>query len=264
MTVPKAFEELALSFYGCDGGNLKSPVWFCGLEWGGELHWDNDVNINTLATERGYQTPFDQEAIESDYMTNVSWSDGFEGAVTNGVNQKICWFLNYYLAIDPTDSYDYAQFVIDHKICHKGDDGLGFKMNLFPMNAPNHDYSWDVKRAQFTGFESRSAYEEWCLKHRGEYFRVLLKKYQPEIIIVLGKTHVHKFIQFFGCEDAENFELDKNGVSISYRKIPNTDTYLIISPFFGGASGINSFNKMKDLTNLVHEIKGTQPYDWKR
>ncbi|KYK83499.1 hypothetical protein SA3033_07150 [Aggregatibacter actinomycetemcomitans serotype d str. SA3033] len=26
------FKDTALSFAGCDGGNLKSDVWFCGLE----------------------------------------------------------------------------------------------------------------------------------------------------------------------------------------------------------------------------------------
>jgi len=28
------FKEWACSFSGCDGGDLKSPVWLCGIEWG--------------------------------------------------------------------------------------------------------------------------------------------------------------------------------------------------------------------------------------
>ncbi len=35
MTVSKNFSEAAQSLYGCDGGNLNSSVWICGLEWGG-------------------------------------------------------------------------------------------------------------------------------------------------------------------------------------------------------------------------------------
>ena len=31
------FKQFACSHYGCDGGNLDSSVWVCGLEWGTEF-----------------------------------------------------------------------------------------------------------------------------------------------------------------------------------------------------------------------------------
>ena len=32
--VTEEFKKIAVSFAGGDGGNPKSEVWFCGLEWG--------------------------------------------------------------------------------------------------------------------------------------------------------------------------------------------------------------------------------------
>lgn len=32
--VTDEFRKIAVSFAGGDGGNPKSEVWFCGLEWG--------------------------------------------------------------------------------------------------------------------------------------------------------------------------------------------------------------------------------------
>ncbi len=51
--IPKSFTEAAGSLYGLNGGNPESPVWLCGLEWGGgyklekpeepDFYQDNDV-----------------------------------------------------------------------------------------------------------------------------------------------------------------------------------------------------------------------------
>lgn len=42
--IKENFNEMALSHYGCDGGNLSSPIWACGLEWGGGYE-DNQVTL---------------------------------------------------------------------------------------------------------------------------------------------------------------------------------------------------------------------------
>lgn len=33
--VPVEFKRMVESFYGCTAGNINSPIWLCGLEWGG-------------------------------------------------------------------------------------------------------------------------------------------------------------------------------------------------------------------------------------
>lgn len=250
----KNFEEIALSFYGCDGGNLDSDIWFCGLEWGGDpdfIDVDGTVLLESVYSDSGY---LNKAVTAQNYTGNVSWSNGFEDAVTTGFNQKICWFINYYLNLDPTDSYQYAQFVIDEEICCNTPNGKGFKMNLFPINAPRHDYKWDLVRQQFTNFSTRLEYENWCIEHRGAFFIELVRTHKPKFILGLGKTHIDKFIRFFHCSASDIQEKSWGNVTIHYCKIPQMDTYLIISAFFGGASGINSFQKMKDLALLVQRV----------
>jgi hypothetical protein len=35
--VNELFSQWATSFSGCDGGDLKAPIWFCGIEDGGDV-----------------------------------------------------------------------------------------------------------------------------------------------------------------------------------------------------------------------------------
>lgn len=258
----KSFESVARSFYGCDGGNLQSKIWFCGLEWGGDLQWPEGQEGKALITQ-GEDYGYQNESLHwVDYCDNVSWSEGFGDGLANGVNQKICWFLNYYLGLDRTDSYQYVPFVQQHEICFNTENGLGFKMNLFPLNAQKHDHQWDQYRAQYTGCMDRASYESWCIQHRGEFFRSLVAEHNPEVIIATGKTHAHKFMHFFGVPFESMTEVAGQEITIAYCKLPYSDTYLVISPFFGGASGINSFTKMQELAKLVHQIRGTESFDW--
>lgn len=71
-----------------------------------------------------------------------------------------------------------------------------------------------------------------------------------------------KFFQFFGCNESAVKEANLNSVTIFYCTIPETETMLVISPFFGGPYGINSFKKMQNLTTLVHQVRGTESIDW--
>lgn len=255
------FRQLALSFYGSDGGNLDSEIWFCGLEWGGSLDWKSDTTekvIDPIGEESGYLVT---SSTKHDYRQNISWSHGFSDAVKNGVNQKICWFLNYYYNLEPVDTYRYDQFVVAHEICFNRPKGKGFKMNLFPLNAVSHDVDWCDDCTQFTGFNNRSSYEIWCMIHHGIYYQTLLKRHQPKIVLCLGKSHAAKYYRFWDAELVDKTERNLGDVTIEFCQIPETESYLIVVPFFGGTYGINSGEKMRDLVELVHNILGTtMPY----
>lgn len=251
------FRELALSFYGSDGGNLDSEIWFCGLEWGGHLVWKSDTDeamIDPTAEEPGYLVT---TSVRRDYQENISWSHGFSGAVANGVNQKVCWFLNYYHNLEPSDNYRYDEFVLDHEICFNQPTGKGFKMNLFPLNSATHDDAWCENLTDFTGFNNRLSYKVWCMIYRGAFYQKLLKQHKPKVVLGFGKSQAAQYYRFWGAELADKFERTLGEVTVEYCKIPETESYLIISPFFGGVYGINSVSKMLDLCELVHDILGT-------
>lgn len=243
----KNFKKIAKSFYGCDGGNLASDFWFCGLEWGQTL---DELPIQTEVADHGYK---DTESKIRDFTQNVSWSNGFFGAITAGYNQKICWFLNYFNNLDPEDKYQYIDFVKEHKVCYNEPDGLGFKMNLFPLNFPKHNEDWNQEIGEYTGFNNRLEYEKWCLTHRSELFMQLIQQHQPKYIICTGKTSKEKFFKFFGCEHVSSVTKSNEVVEIDIRRIPNTETNVIVTAFFGGPSGINSLIKMASLAELIRE-----------
>lgn len=71
-TVPVEFKRMVESFYGCTAGNINSPVWFCGLEWGGGYDASVPIPIQDLE-------PYGFEELQSwsikDYWSNF-WAGG--------------------------------------------------------------------------------------------------------------------------------------------------------------------------------------------
>lgn len=56
------FKEWACSFSGCDGGDLESSVWLCGIEWG----YSNPDGL----TDEEYQEDMRIEALYRNNLDN--------------------------------------------------------------------------------------------------------------------------------------------------------------------------------------------------
>ena len=81
----------------------------------------------------------------------------------------------------------YQQFVETYKIMYRKPDGCGFKMNMFPIRFKGRkDVKWDELLGKATGFDSFHAYREWCVTHRGEFFREQMRKNQPKLVMCTG------------------------------------------------------------------------------
>ncbi len=93
----------------------------------------------------------------------------------------------------------------------------------------------------------------WCLENRGDFFLELIKGHNPKYILCTGKAADWKFFQFFKCDRSPAYYRSNELVDIEVRQIPGTNSYVIVSAFFGGPSGINSFEKMRALTALIKE-----------
>jgi len=222
--VTEAFREMALSFYGCDGGNLASSVWTCGLEWGGGYEGDDipESEINAW--------PLD------------AWELDARGNLYNlkyQYNQKLAWFFAYLLDWD-VDRY--RQEAAKHRLFCAG--GTGFKMNAYPLSYKNRNtVVWSERIKQLTGFDDFDAYRTWCIEHRGEYFTQLARNYRPKIILCTGVSYANEFFAFFRCSTASIVKHE------GFLVCPTQtgDTLVFVAPFFGGASGINSYAKMEAL-----------------
>ncbi|MGX2950448.1 hypothetical protein ACWIUA_06015 [Ursidibacter sp. B-7004-1] len=59
--ITNQFKNSALSFAGCDGGNLNSDVWFCGLEWGGSQRDELELPIDEAHLSSWSDEDFERE-----------------------------------------------------------------------------------------------------------------------------------------------------------------------------------------------------------
>ena len=232
--VTEQFKISALSFAGCDGGNPKSDVWFCGLEWGGEQRNELDK-------------PIQENEI-------YSWShEDFDGAWLAQYNRKICWFLWYFHNLEWNNGENGGVFVKRYNILHSQlENGIGFKMNMFPIGFPNrNNVDWNETLQTLTGLNSFNEYRQWCVTHRGEFFRNAVQKFQPKVIVCTGIGEVNNFMQFFtGNTEYETQVTEK--FKFYHSKFKNT--LICVVPFFGGAGGINSYAKMESLVTHIKAL----------
>ena len=221
----KRFESFALSQSGCDGGNLKSDIWVCGLEWGVDVKSLNDLN----------------KIMEGPFNT-ASWDGEIQQRLKYPYNNKIAWLFSYLFKWEE----NHKKAAENHRMmCF---DGTGYKMNAFPIPFKNRSsVSWSKDMADLIGLHSFEVYLEWCIENRGKYFQELVKENSPKMIVCTGKNTTMAFLRFFGCDMTS---VD-SGENFTVAKCNESKTLVFVTPFFGGASGINSFEKMKALADEI-------------
>lgn len=247
MTVTNEFERMALSFCGCEGGNLGSPVWICGLEPGVKRKGRGGAE-NKISEEEMKPLP------EPGAWNKETIRDNLK----NQYNNKAAWFFCYLFGWKINQGSDeYKHECEKHKLfC---EDGIGFKMNMFPIPFQTNDLArqWSEKLKEQKGFDNYSAYQEWCVKHRGEYFYKLVEKHNPKIIVCTGVRYPKEFMNFFRCEPGCIKEYPKNleNPEHCYTGITNNkSTIVVVTPFFGGAKGILGYDQMKALASWVNNF----------
>ncbi|MDP8161589.1 hypothetical protein QJU89_01580 [Pasteurella skyensis] len=240
--ITQEFENMVCSFTGCDGGNPKSEIWFCGLEPG--LASDQEameINIQNITRE---ECPYNFE-LDDEYTYSAK------------VSQKICWFIN--------DFYNYnwnykntRQFIKDYKIFYSSyNNGFGFKMNIFPIQFSEHAdiYNWDSddrKLIEKTGITNFQEYRDIVMKKRGAFFRNLAKENSPKFIICFGNSDlmIQEYCDFWELNTSNlTYNEEKHFYAIDY----NNKTKIFITKFFG-QGGILSHNEMRALAESIKNL----------
>ena len=235
--VTDEFRKIAVSFAGGDGGNPKSEVWFCGLEWG-------------IGDESSPDDFYEKFSLSPKLIPHSWVEDDFDGSWTTQYNRKICWFLWYYYNLDWKNGESAEHFVKKYDVLYP--QGIGFKLNMLPINFKNRSsIKWNDQFIKMTGFETFNEYREWCVENRGAFYRQLIDECHPKVIICTGVTEKDNFFKFFTGEAVYETKALK-GFNIFYRKYNNT--LICVCPFFGGPSGINSYDKMEALVESVKEL----------
>ena len=148
--VTDEFRKIAVSFAGGDGGNPKSEVWFCGLEWG-------------IGDESSPDDFYEKFSLSPKLIPHSWVEDDFDGSWTTQYNRKICWFLWYYYNLDWKNGESTDHFVRTYNVLYP--QGIGFKLNMLPINFKNRaSIKWNEQFIKMTGFETFDEYREWAFK----------------------------------------------------------------------------------------------------
>lgn len=228
------FKEWACSFSGCDGGNINSSVWVCGLEWGRPHYENNQIQDRDLEPK----------------FVSGSWDTNDEDVRTNltgskmGFNQKLAWFYSYLLGWNICHYKDEA--VNNHLFCQEG---TGFKMNAFPISFKDREsIAWTDTTRELTGLQDFEDYRKWCIEYRGDFFYKLIEKHNPRMVVCTGITSSNDFIEFFKCEKSKKEPKDNFVVCPTN----NNNTLIFVVPFFNARKGILRYVEMEKLVSNIN------------
>lgn len=224
------------SYSGIDGGNRKSRIWFCGIEYGGAAEkldgnicaytldqvkgWDDDFkNLNTWKNERRKWT-FNRTIAK--IMATMIYG-------AKAANTKECWETYY-------DKQLFAP-------C-----GNEFKLNLFPLAFRNTS-EW-VKSTSC--FQKKDHYYDFCRKGRFDLLRKLRSDLNPQIVVCFGLRCKSDFEKAFGFSESIecHFSVAKNERR-RYFSSENGDSRLLILPFPNRRYGLNSWEAVEKASKLI-------------
>lgn len=279
--LPAEFLRVVQSFYGCTGGNVNSPVWLCGLEWGGGLSTDVPTFISSWAP-----CPFE----DLQYWSWQEFRDNFWAP-----KSKFCQnVLKVLLVIQKGQNYsdqDYSQHwrVYAHQRT-VGLNGLALILNAFPISFAHRSVaaeSWKAYKVLFsdgsqksfpdwTGLKTFWEYKDTVLQYRSETYIATRRKYCPKLIVCFGKDSADDFRRLWGVsvdkKSGSDFTISKDNNDsndcfgyVLDNGLGKQETLLFIIPFLSGPYGLTTSEQIKKVfTDLLKHMRSIPEFgsDW--
>jgi hypothetical protein len=213
------FNEWISSFSGCDGGQIESDTWLCGIEWGYKDATNEQreeyYKIGLLNEIRRGHVKLDSKY---DFFTDESFKHQY--------NLK---FYKLYTAIFGESNKKEL-----------------LKLNLSPIAFREDDIDlWNEDIVKATGIETKNEYIQYLAKLAR--FKDIRDLHRPKLIICTGVTHRDNFSKAFFSNTEINYshraikpesENNQRVRNIYFTKHDNT--HLVVIPFLGGSNGLNS------------------------
>ncbi len=237
--VNSKFKEYIASLKGCDGGNIQSKIWFCGIEWGDTIDLSFDPGYSFIKIEGFDYIPyFDTEVyIKYPLMLNSK------------VNLKISKIMSF-LRSKVLDLNIAKKYLRDDFCRLEGD---MFKLNLFPLPFPyDSDTLWNIDIFEKTGIPTKEIYRVECIQNRFPIFQNAVTKFKPALVICFGSSYRNYYIQAFS--ELDNIFKNNKNIKLGSGKnieIIEGQTTLVIAPFFGGPKGLNSDQDIVEISKIV-------------
>lgn len=238
MPVSSQFEQWALGYSGCDGGDIGSAgarsVWVCGIEWGG------GHTPEALREQIGEIVDIPRGGYD-DWKENISY-------IFNWQAMKLLTVINGF------ELSTYKQFASDTKPFVQGASGY-FKMNLYPIAFRNTSREhWLRDFAEITGFSTKDEYVAWCNERRLPKISEWASAHAPKMIICLGKTFRNQFGSAFlvGQDDWRTELID--GLELSWA-INSGGALVFVLPFMVNRNGLVRNSSIKKFGEMMSQIQ---------
>lgn len=236
MDTESQFKKWALSFAGCDGGDVGSrddpSIWVCGIEWGGGHTPDS---LCKHMTEIEIEPP----------AGYVDWSENLSYIF----NWQIVKLLHTMSGGKVGDYKKYAESVQPFT---QGASGF-FKMNLFPIAFKNTNEEQWRGFSKITGFETKSDYLSWCRGNRIPMIRRWSEIYSPKAIVCLGKTYLRDFSDAFGC-NPEQFIREVIDERDLFWQVNKYGTLVVVLPFMVNRNGLVKNVSIQKVGEYIGEL----------
>lgn len=268
------FKAMVSSFFGSAAGNIRSPVWICGLEPGGGYSPDIPIPVSNLA-------PYSFEDLQcwtADDFFGSFWDD------SSGFCQAVAKILvglkdgRY----DSTRPRDRKTLAADNLV---GPDGLALVLNAFPISmlgVSQRGKSWQTYRVRLENgtampireWSGLDEYGKYVFANRRQIYASKVQEYRPQIIICCGIHDRHE--RLFGVKDnqedllkslvpdmLEPYKENRPGkLAIFARsrlfRVPHegadTSTLVFVVPFPSGSNGLVANVDFDDLTWGIRRI----------
>ena len=218
-------KENGRSFLGIDGGNIKVPIWFCGIEFGGDLtemekYYKSTIKYNPIK-EFDISIPFRENAGDFEKSTY----DRYLSAM----------YINLFKMKKLSNGYDTKPIekVLREELYNKN--SKIFKLNLYPLAKKSTE--WDRTIESKLGIPKETYYKDIFTK-RQLFLKELVYKFKPKTIICTSTNEYRdEFIEAFLNEnEIINFKwiyLNYKNKKFKISEYKTDMTTLIIIPFLG-------------------------------
>lgn len=232
--VSSGFEEWALGFSGCDGGNPKGCVWLCGLEYGGDdtAEWLCFPDVSCPAA--------------------IDPKD--ETFLTHQYNWRALKLLAALKGIQPAE----YRRLFRSQSCFASESDY-FKLNLYPIAFKDTSHTrWTAWLEKKTGFHTKQEYLTWCQTHRFSQLRRWASEHAPRLIVCTGITHAREFCLAFGGTPESICQAEAAGKAIRYFTTNDGRTLVAVIYFFGGAHGLRSDEELRATGEVLSGLVNNQ------
>lgn len=238
-------KQWAKTLSGCDGGNTDAAIWLCGIEWGGGSAGDY------------YKEELPKEIISGKPELDFTSKTVFDWTHSIGYNYGIS-FAKLYQAILGSDITEYRSV---------GDlSGKElFKLNLYPIAFDSTDPAlWKKNNMQeLIGVDTKQIFNTWCFFNRFPEYAQFRKEKRPKLIIGTGASYLTDFLAFFGAQGSlESIHYGKlqgqternKHERTYYWTVLDSETLLIVIPFFSGSRGLNSNYLLGEMGKVIRQL----------